>query len=1087
MTNQSPSNNNTNYHPLLPKTTQNFPGGNAPGEWNVEGVPLFNRIGNSLDFEAGNYNEVNSIPSPWSKSLQFISAMRNSKYPSRQWLIDQYRGILAAIALSENLNLPLQAVRINLQNFQNNEFGRCLWKLQPSAADNILATTLEGGPWSQLYLFELEGAAIAFTSPATLIVPVGYLKPVVENRIPWVKNGFFTDPISNGLTPTQKALLAPWLQHLRSQLLNAPVNRTLAGEVAAELEKFQQALGVAQLAIFEPSERPVPFGEPLAPAPLEAFKPAKMVKQESNVKVLCSTGLTPAKQLYLIDPLQLPALMGRDAREINVIDSSSLSNFDPNLHRRSDALFLSPGELFTEKLFYVKTKGLLPGTWLDRKLNVENLSILLPLNPILKDYFGSQDLEANVQLDACNTADGPGVRVTLGLKLSGFAQPLNYQVYKDFSLKAENEITQAFPTLALWPNVPPSNWREYFVFIEISEGFGGLAFGIEQPTDKATQETRQSGQEKYRYWKCDRYPEILSAINKDGQFLGLLPLNIPQTQSSSVGTWTVGVDFGTSLTNFYVRKGNGQPERFNSQTNLLRITKGLETEEAITYREFFVPDTFIPEGNNPPLSTILTTRGGQEREAQVPDIISHARIYVPRLDKFDFAQEHIKTNIKWQQIQYQRPFLSQLLRLISAQAAREGVYTIEWAYSYPSAFSSGDEERYDVVWQQLIKELAQISGQAHRPVTNNSLRTESVAFAQFFGDVLGENLVHTTCVDIGGGTSDISIWVKNCLIHQASVSYAGRDIFHQILKPNFAFVGEIFGLSSEDAASVSKLIDPRNNNFNSALDTYLRGNADQILGNGYVMNADKPRSREFRTLLAFAVGGLYHYLGLIQNYLHQQDESFKDVENSTSILIGGNGSRFFNWLTTSGRYGAKSEINILLREIVARASGLKPNPNLMSLSPQPKDEACGGLVVLPDGEKLTGWQGKRKNDPFLGETCMLNGQVFQANQRLEIKKDWETIDDFQITSFDQLERYLESFNAIISEQDIQQIGELRNFDKGGLFTLTDDLRTLLKTSVTQVCLRKIGSARNFEREPAFLLILRCFIGILAKEWSKTAN
>lgn len=50
--------------PLLPKTNQDFAGGAAPGEWIAEGVGLFNRLGNSLEFEAGAYREVNSIPSP---------------------------------------------------------------------------------------------------------------------------------------------------------------------------------------------------------------------------------------------------------------------------------------------------------------------------------------------------------------------------------------------------------------------------------------------------------------------------------------------------------------------------------------------------------------------------------------------------------------------------------------------------------------------------------------------------------------------------------------------------------------------------------------------------------------------------------------------------------------------------------------------------------------------------------------------------------------------------------------------------------------------------------------------------------------
>jgi hypothetical protein len=237
-------------------------------------------------------------------------------------------------------------------------------------------------------------------------------------------------------------------------------------------------------------------------------------------------------------------MTGRKALSINVIDDLSLADFDQNLHswQYQDSIFLTPSKLFRNELFYSRTKGLLPGTWLDRKLNVDNLSILLPLNPILKKYFTSEDLEKSVCLEACNTPEGQGIRVTLSLKLSGFEKPIQYQVYKDFPLKVENEISKPFPILALWPNVPHGKWREYFVFIEVTEDFGGMAFSIEIPTQGATQEICRSGREIYQYWKCDRYPEILSAIDQDGKFLGLLPLTIPKIQPGSGSTWTVGVE-----------------------------------------------------------------------------------------------------------------------------------------------------------------------------------------------------------------------------------------------------------------------------------------------------------------------------------------------------------------------------------------------------------------------------------------------------------------------------------------------------------------------------------------------------------------
>jgi hypothetical protein len=946
---------------------------------------------------------------------------------------------------------------------------------------------LEGGPWSQLYLFESEGTVLGFTSPATLVVPTGHLRNNLSQRIPWVKGNFFADPIKNGLTQTQKEILAPWLQNLKAELLKNPVNEILAGRVGDELEKFLEDLNLSKIETFQPTEKAFPFGEALAPAPLTALTPAKVVEQESDVKVLASRGLNPVKPLYIIDPKQLPAVMGRDVRDINVIGSSALANFDRSLHRNVNALFLFPDELFTSELFYTRSKGLLPGTWLDRKLNLDNLTIFLPLNSILKEYFTSQDLDAQVQFSSINTPEGPGVKVTLGLTLSGFKETtasgqtnvknVKYQVTKDFPLRAENEIKTAFPTLALWPNVPPGKWQEYFVLVETSEDFGGLAFKIEQPTDKATQETRKSGQESYQYWKCDRYPEILSAIDGDAKFLGLLPLNIPKIQASSTDKWTVGVDFGTSFTNIYVRKGNGQPERFVLQTNLLKITKGLQEIDAITYREFFIPDAFYPEGESPPISTALTTKGWQETVGEIPDVISHARIYVPNGTTSSFEQDYVKTNIKWKNVEYQRPFLGQLNRWIATQAAVENVRSIDWVVSYPSAFSRKEQNGYANSWRLLLENLTKITGQSHKLADHEPIRTESIVFAQFFADVLKKDLVHTTCADIGGGTSDISIWQENELIHQASVPYAGRDIFHRILQPNLAFIGDIFGTKfSSDK-----------NNFNLALDIYLRFYGEIILRDRYVINIEKQRNQEFRTLVAFALGGLYHYFGLVQKYLVNTPDSKLKRTDVTSILVGGNGSRFLHWLTTTGEYNRRSEINILLDGILTKSSGLKSSPEVMTLSPAPKDEACGGLVVSPDGEKLKGLEQDEEDYPFLGEACKINGQDFTADQRLELADSWENIEDFRVTSFKEIEDYIKNFNDIIKDKKIQEIDPLRNFSQGGLFSLTDNVRTLLERSVTQACLRKRGPVAEFEPEPPFLITLKCLVGVLADQWSKTAN
>jgi magnesium-transporting ATPase (P-type) len=48
----------------------------------------------------------------------------------------------------------------------------------------------------------------------------------------------------------------------------------------------------------------------------------------------------------------------------------------------------------------------------------------------------------------------------------------------------------------------------------------------------------------------------------------------------------------------------------------------------------------------------------------------------------------------------------------------------------------------------------------------------------------------------------------------------------------------------------------------------------------------------------------------------------------------------------------------------------------------------------------------------------------------------------------------------------------------------ESLRRLSRDSVTDACLKKQGYVAEFEPEPPFLLTLRCFVGVLADQWSR---
>jgi hypothetical protein len=260
-------------------------------------------------------------------------------------------------------------------------------------------------------------------------------------------------------------------------------------------------------------------------------------------------------------------------------------------------------------------------------------------------------------------------------------------------------------------------------------------------------------------------------------------------------------------------------------------------------------------------------------------------------------------------------------------------------------------------------------------------------------------------------------------------------------------------------------------------------NSEGGLANGYRINKQKERNRQFRSLLAFGYCGLFHYIGLTQKWLKQ--EGLMTEDHYTSLLLGGNGSRFVHWLSESGRLQSYSEVNDLIKEILISSSELSSNPNLLNISRIPQQEICAGLAVLSTRAMLKDMPIKANDDLFLGESCIINGRKFLACERLTLDDEWNEITEFTVTSTAELETYLRNFNRIIKEHKIEEIEPLRDYQSGNLLEITDDLRKLLRTNLTQQCLRQKGPKEEFEPDPPFLMALKAFLAVLAKEWSKS--
>jgi len=1089
--------------PLLPQLRNTLAPGPIQGEWNVSSKSIFGTIAQALKYEQAVRTNINSIPSPWARALLFQSVFLTDQYPNRQELIYEYIGFLAVLAFAKVKDLAIQAKQVKLGELsKSNPFADSLVGLLPSTKDSVLLTSTGENPWQTIYTFTLNGSPLGFTSPATLAVPSISLQPQLAALIPWIEEVPVLGPGSRGKTISrygdpkhhlgqqERAAFASWLGNIKQAVLvaNGP-NQDLSNRLGMILDEYLQDFGVAGTTAPTIATSVQIFGVALNPKPLDALAQVVdpgAIKRSSNVQVQQGLKSHP-RPLYFVDKDIVPQVLNQPTHNICVEGATTLAAFQPlSASSTQKGTFWSADQFFLPRLRWYRGSGILSGSWLDEiQPDREGRTIIPPINPELTEFFGSDDLRSRLKMVQTNTSEGNGVRVSLELEISGFSnQPTRLAISKDYPIKSEDELQGQLPYIALWPNLPTeSRWTKYYLSVQESKerSNSSYAFAIDMPTQDSKDSILDGDLGTiYRVWQTSVHPDVLSLIDKRGDHLGIIPILTPQVTTGRSGKWTVGVDFGTSFTNLHVSKA-GARERLELSMLTLNITDTAENFDG--NKDFFVPSilTAPQDGTNPPMATLLTVRGASESET-TPEFITKSRIYVPSLDEPPLS-DFVVSDIKWTKPKYLDAFLTALINMVSAHAAKGDVSEITWKASYPTAFSESEVSRYKNAWERALRSAAGLSKIRHKlgndGTAASAFQTESIAFAQYFADEIGEQLVYTTCLDVGGGTSDISIWKDMTLVHQLSIPFAGRDIFHHTLKRNIARIGEVFGLSDEKSQELLVDLKESGENFDAYLDSYLRLKGGSVLER--IRNSENTEAiQRFRGLLAFAYGGLYYYIGLVLRYLNQED--------ATPVYLGGNGSRFINWIEPDGQYSESSDINKVLSYILAKAGNYSTDQRRDTvLSKYPKQEAAGGLIV--DNTRLKGLSSSGP-EAYAGISMRFITDVgtltFKPEDELQLPDDCQEIKSIAIDDFTEIGNFIETFNQAVRVCGVRDLMSpiTAKTAEESLEAIRFDLDNEVKQLLNNRRSTGDGSRQNYEPDPGFIVAHKALLRVLAKQWAR---
>ncbi|GGA21580.1 hypothetical protein [Okeania sp. KiyG1] len=801
--------------------------------------------------------------------------------------------------------------------------------------------------------------------------------------------------------------------------------------------------------------------------------------QSSWVRLVPSQDKTPTKPLLIIDQ-EISLAWGKPPQDIWIHQKQTLASLQiQDLHNGRiiwpDVEWRESKDLFLDEFRFIDQDEALPGAFLPpgTKLTFQGQRItpLIPLNPILLDYFTPEELIAKVKLAQINSSDGLQVRVTLDLPLSGMKddprQPQNYKISKDYPIKEENALPE-IPVLEIWPNFRAEGWRSYYAFYYDAE-FGDDTFQVYIPKAKEPHIFEDKGG-TYQITHLEKFPSFIGCQDILRNFIGLILLKSPE-KIKLADKWKVGVDFGTSFTNVYV-KSSRTVEPLSMESLHLKVTQvRVDTRNPVLF-EYFIPEVFIPRSKPLPLASVLTTRGKPDSNKNLERPIIDGRIYVPDQTRFEPLRGWIETDLNWKNYAANKLFLKNLALYTSAIAAKNGIQKIQWCISYPSTFSRSDKNKYARTWQDITEELKVQTGIKYIcPKVDNleSFRSKNAAFAQYFADKEDFDLVRTTCIYMGRETSDISIWYHNELIHQCSVLLGDRHLLSDFLELNRNFLVQLFNLEQREWDRLTE------DKFREKLDLFLRLESENWLKNKRNFIEDDPKFQGLLRLMAIGIGGLYYYVGIILGVLEQ--EGMYQSREITPVYIGGRGSRLLNWLPERGRFLPSSKVNNLLSQMLNKGSGFDDYIlEKTRLSQKPEDEVACGLVL--NRTKLTGWDRKTKDPLIAGEDCEINGNLIEWRERLEFAGN---IQQLKIPDLVQLRTFLDDFHVSLKKLNIEEILPLKGYKLG------DEPESAYNKTLWQNTERELISAVfNFKgetEEPPFIIGLKALLRVLAKEWA----
>ncbi|MCC2779712.1 cell division FtsA domain-containing protein [Parabacteroides distasonis] len=614
------------------------------------------------------------------------------------------------------------------------------------------------------------------------------------------------------------------------------------------------------------------------------------------------------------------------------------------------------------------------------KLEEKELSYLLPLKPLLFEYFTPEEIRGNMMdgkpmFEMQTLAGNSGVKVTLRVPIKG-AGNIRYVeyirlYYNNRCADVQNNeggMTEFKFTGFIMPQVRFNNEQDAIYTVScVQSATGRNEFRFFSDGEKILPKSCTCRNEDQQIMvKADNYLlekrnfDFVQVRNTHGYCGILLPIF---KQQRNVERFEFAIDLGTSNTHIELRKGNEKPEVFTFTAKDRQLCEmfipikneygSIEDliEETELIEKDFIPSEIGLSDFHFPTRTVLSCAKTIDW-TNVVEPFTLVNLPFTYDKRSELSYNNFRCNIKWgngDDLCVMESYVRCLMLIIRNKVL----------------LNNGDLQHTKITWfypismaPKRLRRLKSIWDDAYQKYFGNGVTgymTESSAPIQYFFKrySTATDLIN---VDIGGGTTDIAFAKDKNISHVTSFRFASNTLFEN----SFLELDEDNGIVDWHKNEILKLLEEKNlmdliRVFNSPNNTkpanmasFLFGLKDNTIPQragvnvkaidfNYILQEDEDFKIVF---IIFYTAIVYHIAQIVKSL---------NLEVPRHISFSGNGSKVIRVITTDSKLLARYT-KMVFEKLLGKPYGKELDLLGLEKDSNPKESTCKGGIIGTEDE-----------------------------------------------------------------------------------------------------------------------------------------